>query len=637
MVGCDGGKPSARAATGDHDQRCRIPPPAGSQGCRPVIEPGPSGGRSGCFADVGLALITLGVRPSFPVQAKPRQELVTEGGKSRAAASAEQPRTAVQARLVNLRDESGTVLNQTGAVAEEGALAAAQHCVPAWTGDAVLDEGVPPPTGAAAVPASAAGRSSAGEDPDVEISGKDAPSSLRRGTAGMAGTTTGRSPTPVRLTVARGATQRRSDAPRSTPRKTSLGGAAAISSRIWTASSGVTSSPKRATGETNGRMHRPALEQSCHAQSSQRDCPPSLAKLLSLDETADASTVVLATVTMERIRNERHRCRRLAGMDWRGCWRRRSRLASMDPNASIVVQTYRKHQSFSGPRPRRCSGQGGMAARRAAHHLRGVGSPPVAARCDDRRSGRVLRAAQGRLHFQSSHELEAWTNVWPAHPRADGSARLSVSDRPLHGRRTGPADYAVPHQSGCKRHCVRTSCRKARALDRLVDDLIAPSPPIPKLPGKRANSRGASDQACPLMDRHHLAPCPVGFSEPVRDFARFAAQLLRDLAMRPVLGVEAIRSALMARQRHLPEMGPEKPGLQDEERRPDDQYDPASHAEGRFSAFTRTTRTSWRSGRVSATGHSPRDRRSSRIATSAEARSRPLSMSATWPRDLRPT
>ena len=275
MVGCDGGKPSARAATGDHDQRCRIPPPAGSQGCRPVIEPGPSGGRSGCFADVGLALITLGGRASLAVQAKPRQEQVTEGREARAAGSAEQARAAAQVRPVNFRDESGTVVIQTGAMAEEGALAAAQHCVPAWTGDAVLDEGVPPPTGAAAVPASAAGRSIAGKDPDVEISERDAPSSLRRGTAGMAGTTTGRSPAPVRLTVARGATERRSDTPRSTPRNTSFGGAAAISSKIWTASNGVISSPRRAIGETNGRMHRPAAKQSCQAQSSQMSPPPS--------------------------------------------------------------------------------------------------------------------------------------------------------------------------------------------------------------------------------------------------------------------------------------------------------------------------------------------------------------------------
>ena len=408
MVGCDGGKPSARAATGDHDQRCRIPPPAGSQGCRPVIEPGPSGGRSGCFADVGLALITLGVRPSFPVQAEPRQELVTEGSKPRAAASARRPRTSAQARPVNLRDETGTVLNQTGAVAEEGALAAAQHCVPAWTGDAVLDEGVPPPTGAAAVPASAAGRSSAGEDPDVEISEKDAPSSLRRGTAGMAGTTTGRSPTPVRLTVARFKARN----PWSSREYRSGWGRAVSSSASSSSSARDSGKPRSAMGDANGLRQKPTPWQSGQAQSSQKSPPPS----------------------------------------------------------AILERSY-----------------------------------------------------------------------------------------------------------------------------------------------------------------------PVGFSEPVRDFARFATKLLRDLAMGPVSGVEAIRSALMARQRHLPDMGPEKPGLQDEERGPDDQYDPACHAEGRFSACTRTTRTSWRSGRVSATGHSPRDRRSSRIATSAEARSRPLSMSATWPRDLRPT
>ncbi len=269
MVGCDGGKPSARAATGDHDQRCRNPPPAGSQGCRPVIEPGPSGGRSECFADVGLALITLEVRPSFSVQAQPRQKLVTKGGKPRGAASAEQPRTAAQARPVNLRDESGTVVNQTGAVAEEGALAAAQHCVPAWTGDAVLDEGVPPPTGAAAVPASAAGRSSAGEDPDVEFSERDAPSSLRRGTAGMAGTTTGRSPAPVRLTVARLIARN----PWSSREYRSGWGRAVSSSASSSSSARDSGKPRSAMGDANGLRQKPTSWQSGQAQSSQK--PPS--------------------------------------------------------------------------------------------------------------------------------------------------------------------------------------------------------------------------------------------------------------------------------------------------------------------------------------------------------------------------
>lgn len=270
MVGCDGGQPSARAATGDHDQRCRIPPPAGSQGCRPVIEPEPSGGRSGCFADVGLALITLGVRPSFPVQAEPRQELVTEDGKPRAAASADQPRRAAQARPVNLRDESGTVLNQTGAVAEEGALAAAQHCVPAWTGDAVLDEGVPPPTGAAAVPASAAGRSRAGEDPDVEFSERDAPSSLRRGTAGMAGTTTGRSPAPVRLTVARLMARN----PWSSREYRSRKDGAASSSASSSNSACDIGRQRVASGDAKGLRQKPTPWQSGQAQSSQKPPPP---------------------------------------------------------------------------------------------------------------------------------------------------------------------------------------------------------------------------------------------------------------------------------------------------------------------------------------------------------------------------
>ncbi|MET3781761.1 hypothetical protein ABIC32_002413 [Brevundimonas sp. 1080] len=270
MVGCDGGKPSARAATGDHDQRCRIPPPAGSQGCRPVIEPGPSGGRSGCFADVGLALITLGGRASLAVQAKPRQEPVAEGREARAATSAEQARAAAQVRPVNFRDESGTVLNQTGAVAEEGALAAAQHCVPAWTGDAALDEGVPPPTGAIAVPASAAGRSSAGEDPDVEISERDAPSSLRRGTAGMAGTTTGRSPAPVRLTVAR----LKARNPWSSREYRSGWGRAVSSSASSSNSARDSGRPKSAMGDANGLRQKPTPWQSGQAQSSQKSPPP---------------------------------------------------------------------------------------------------------------------------------------------------------------------------------------------------------------------------------------------------------------------------------------------------------------------------------------------------------------------------
>lgn len=270
MVGCDGGKPSARAATGNHDQRCRIPPPAGSQGCRPVIEPGPSGGRSGCFADVGLALITLRGRASLAVQAKPRQEPATEGREARAAASAEQARAAAQVRPVNLRDESGTVVIQTGAVAEEWALAAAQHCVPAWTGDAVLDEGVPPPTGAAAVPASAAGRSSAGEDPDVEISEKDAPSSLRRGTAGMAGTTTGRSPTPVRLTVARLEARN----PWSSREYRSGWGRAVSSSASSSSSARDSDKPKSAIGDAKGLRQKPTPWQSGQAQSSQKSPPP---------------------------------------------------------------------------------------------------------------------------------------------------------------------------------------------------------------------------------------------------------------------------------------------------------------------------------------------------------------------------
>lgn len=270
MVGCDGGKPSARAATGDHDQRCRIPPPAGSQGCRPVIEPGPSGGRSGCFADVGLALITLGGRTSLTVQAKPRQEPVTQGREARAARSAEQARAAAQVRPVNFRDESGTVVIQTGAVAEEGALAAVQHCVPAWTGDAVLDEGVPPATGAAAVPTSAAGRSSAGEDPDVEISEMDAPSSLRRGTAGMAGTTTGRSPAPVRLTVAR----LKARNPWSSREYGSGWGRAVSSSASSINSARDSGKPRSAMWDANGLRQKPTPWQSGQAQSSQKSPPP---------------------------------------------------------------------------------------------------------------------------------------------------------------------------------------------------------------------------------------------------------------------------------------------------------------------------------------------------------------------------
>jgi len=408
MVGCVGGKPSARTATGDHDQRCRIPPPAGSQGCRPVIEPGPSGGRSGCFADVGLALITLGVRPSFPVQAEPRQELVTEGGKPRAAASTERPRTAAQGGPVNLRDESGTVLNQTGAVAEEGALAAAQHGVPAWTGDAVLDEGVPPPTGAAAVPASAAGRSSAGEDPDVEISEKDAPSSLRRGTAGMAGTTTGRSPTPVRLTVARSKTRN----PWSSRVYRSGWGRAVSSSASSSSSARDSGKPRSAMGDANGLRQKPTPWQSGQAQSSQKS-----------------------------------------------------------PSPTAILQ-----------RPR-----------------------------------------------------------------------------------------------------------------------------------------------------------PISFGEPLRDFARFAAQLLGDLTVCPVLRMEPNSDAFKPGRRLRPQFPPEQPALQSACHGRDTEEHPSDHADTWLSVGARMTRTSCRSGRVSATGHRPRDSRSSRIATSAEARSRPLSMSATCPRDLRPT
>ena len=300
MVGCDGGKPSARTASGDHDQRCRNPPPAGSQGCRPVIEPGPSGGRSGCFANMGLALITLGGRASFSVQAQPRQELVTEGGETRATASAEQPRTAAQARLVNLRDESGTVVNQTGALVERGALAAAQHCVPTWTGDAVLDGGVPPPTSARAVRASAAGRSIAGGDPCVENSEGRSPSSLRRGTAGMAVATTGLSPAPVRLTVARwwakdawssrtkvsngmvvlprsrgfSTTNAATGPDGSHPIQTGSEAGAASSSASSSNSAWDSGRPRSEIGDANGLRQKPTPWQSGQAQSSQKSPPP---------------------------------------------------------------------------------------------------------------------------------------------------------------------------------------------------------------------------------------------------------------------------------------------------------------------------------------------------------------------------
>lgn len=408
MVGCDGGKPSARAATGDHDQRCRNPPPAGSQGCRPVIEPGPSGGRSGCFADVGLALITLGVRPSFPVQAEPRQELVTEGGKPCAAASAEQPRTAAQARPVNLRDESGTVLNQTGAVAEEGALAAAQHCVPAWTGDAVLDEGVPPPTGAAAVPASAAGRSSAGEDPDVEISERDAPSSLRRGTAGMAGTTTGRSPTPVRLTVARLMARN----PWSAREYRSGWGHAVSSSASSSSSARDSGKPRSAMGDANGLRQKPTPWQSAQAQSSQKSPPP--------------------TAILQR-------------------------------------------------------------------------------------------------------------------------------------------------------------------------------------------------------------PRPISFGEPLRDFARFAAQLLGDLTVCPVLRVQANGATLEAGLRLRPQVTPEQPTLQSTRHGRDAERYPGNHADTWLSFGERITRTSWRSGRRSATWTTPRVRRSMAMARSVGQGSAPDSRELMRPRDFRPS
>ncbi|KAK0351130.1 hypothetical protein LTR94_026213, partial [Friedmanniomyces endolithicus] len=104
MIGFDGGQRFPFAASGVLDQRCRIPPPAGSQGCRQR----PSGGRSECSANVGLALITLGDRSSLAVQAEPREELMAKGGETRAAASNERRQSAAQTGLVKKWDESGT-------------------------------------------------------------------------------------------------------------------------------------------------------------------------------------------------------------------------------------------------------------------------------------------------------------------------------------------------------------------------------------------------------------------------------------------------------------------------------------------------------------------------------------------------
>lgn len=258
MVGCDGGKPPARTAAGVHDQRCRNPPPAGSQGCRPVAGPGPSGGRSGCFADVGLALITLARGPSLAVQGEPGQKAAKKGGQARAATSADQARASAKACFVNLRDESGTVVNQSGAVAGIERDPAAQHDVPSVGGDA------------------------------VGILERVAPSSRLVG-AGLVRATTELSPTPVRRSVAAASGKPNdgmssglwvqgpgtaSAGVRASPRKTRLGGADASSSSSWMASSGVRSSPSRATGDTNGRMQMPAAWHSCQPQSSQKPPPP---------------------------------------------------------------------------------------------------------------------------------------------------------------------------------------------------------------------------------------------------------------------------------------------------------------------------------------------------------------------------
>lgn len=66
-----------------------------------------------------------------------------------------------------------------------------------------------------------------------------------------------------------------------------------------------------------------------------------------------------------------------------------------------------------------------------------------------------------------------------------------------------------------------------------------------------------------------------------------------------------------------------------------DDQQTTGHASAPLSA--RMTRTSWRSGRVAATGTRPPLRRSMLMATSAEAVSLPRSMSDTWPRDFNPS
>gem|GEM_PF-6636318 len=231
MVGCDGGKSSARAAAGVLDQRCRIPPPAGSQGCRLK----PSGGRSRGFADVGLALRALGGRAALAVQAQPRQQAMTQGGQTCAAAAAIQPRTAARTRPVNLRYEAGTLFSESGAVVCCVQETAAQHVIPDVGGDAndVLKNVIPP--------------------------------SLRSGVAGRPEAMAGCSPAPVWTTVARAsasvgstAGEDRSGPPRSIPMKI---GAGHIQSRA-------------AERVMSPRRHAPRCRQSCHPQPSQKFSPP---------------------------------------------------------------------------------------------------------------------------------------------------------------------------------------------------------------------------------------------------------------------------------------------------------------------------------------------------------------------------
>lgn len=227
MVGCDGGKSSARAAVGVLDQHCRIPPPAGSQGCR--IKP--SDGRSGGFADVGLALDALGGRAALAVQGQPGQQPVTQG-----VEAGMRPRTTARTRPVNLQYESGTRISEKGAVVFRGRISPPQHVVPDVDGDAnaELEDVIPP--------------------------------SLRSGVAGRPKAMAGCSPAPVWTTVARALASVGSTAgeDRSGPQDKSM-----------PMKTGRTRQSSRAIrNDMTSRRHSPSFRQACQPQSSQNVSPP---------------------------------------------------------------------------------------------------------------------------------------------------------------------------------------------------------------------------------------------------------------------------------------------------------------------------------------------------------------------------